>query len=65
MAFVLDREVGDAAARVELIGRGEGFRRTNVEAAATRAAMADLGRVGRELGRCQDRSEEQPGAVLA
>jgi len=39
MALVLDREVGDAATRIELVGCGKGLRRTDVEAAPTVAAV--------------------------
>ena len=65
VALVLDGQVGDAAARIELVGRGEGVGRANVEAALAAAAMVDLRRVGLDLGRGQDGAEEQPGAVLA
>src|SRR3954471_17710680 len=38
-AFVLDREVGDAAARVELVGTDDRLRRTDVDAALAGPAM--------------------------
>ena len=38
-ALVLDGEVGDAAPRIELIGRREGLGRADVEAGAAGAAM--------------------------
>ena len=65
VALVLDGQVGDAAARIELVGRGEGIGRADVEAAAAAAAMVGLGRVGLELARGEDRAEEQPRAELA
>ena len=40
--FQLDRQVGDAAARVEPIGRGKGAGRTGVEAGAAGPAMVAL-----------------------
>ena len=42
-ALMLDGEVGDAAARVELVGRGEGVGRADVEAGAAGAAIVGLG----------------------
>jgi hypothetical protein len=38
-AFVLDREVGDAAARIELVGADDGAGGTRVETAPARTAM--------------------------
>ena len=46
VALVLDRQVGDAAARIELVGRGERVGRADVEAAPAAAAVVGLGRVG-------------------
>ena len=65
VALVLDRQVGDAAARIELVGRGERLGRADVEAAAAGAAMIDLGRIRLQLRRGQDGAEEQPRAELA
>ena len=45
MALVLDRQVRDAAAGIELVGRRKRVGRTDVEAAAAGAAMVRLGRV--------------------
>jgi hypothetical protein len=44
--LVLDGEVGNAAARVDAIGRGKGLGRTGVEAGAAGAAMVAVRRVG-------------------
>ena len=63
--LVLDRQVGDAAARVEPVGRGKGRRRTDVEAGAADAAMIALGLVGRQVEIGEDRAEEQPRAEFA
>ena len=63
--LVLDGEVGDAAPRIEPVGRREGVGRADVEAGAAGAAMIGLRRVGRQLGAGEDRAEEQPGAELA
>src|SRR5690349_22566644 len=51
VSFVLDREIGDAAPRVQAIGRGKGARGTNLEAARALTAMIALGRVGRKVQR--------------
>ena len=45
-ALMLDREIGDAAPRVDPVGRGERLGRTGVEAGAALAAMVRFGRVG-------------------
>ena len=47
---VLDGEVGDAAPRIEPVGRRKSVGRADVEAGAARAAMVRLRRVGRQLG---------------
>src|SRR5207302_5602748 len=64
-ALVLDREVGDAAARIQPIWRRERRRRTYVEAGAAGATMIALGRVGRQLKGGEDGAEKQPRAILA
>ena len=46
--LVLDGEIGDAAPRIEPVGRGKRVGRADVEAGAARAAMVLLGRVRRE-----------------
>ena len=53
--LVLDGEVGDAAPRIEPVGRREGVGRADVEAGAAGAAMVVLRRVGREFGGGEDR----------
>ena len=65
VALVLDGEVGDAAARVDPVGRREGIRRADVEAAAAGAAMVHLGLVGSQIEGGEDLSQEQPGAEFA
>ena len=62
---MLDREVADAAARIEPVGGREGARRADVEAAPAAAAMVALGRIGRQVEVGQDLAQEQPGAELA
>src|SRR5690606_9940065 len=47
---VFDGEVGDAAARIELVGGGEGVRRADVEAGAAGAAGVFTDWIGREVG---------------
>src|SRR6266852_1804857 len=56
-ALVLDRQVGDAAPRIEPVGRRKRRGRTDVEAGAADAAMIGLRRVGGELERREDRAE--------
>ena len=63
--LVLDGEVGNAAARIEPVGRRESARRAGVEAGAAGAAMVVFGRVGGKRGGGEDRAEEQPGAEIA
>jgi hypothetical protein len=62
---VLDRQVRDAASRIEPVGRGEGVGRARILARAARAAAIVVRRVGGERDRAVDRAEEQPRAVLA
>ena len=64
-ALMLDRQVGDAAPRVDPVGRGERLGRTGVEAGAALSAMVRFGRVGRQLEVGEDRAQEQPGAEFA
>src|SRR6185312_11821846 len=59
---VLDRQIRDAAPRVEPVGRREGPRRTGIETGAAGAAMVGLDGVGRELEREEYLAEEKPGA---
>src|SRR5262249_19094142 len=44
-ALVLDREIGDAAARVELVGTADGLRRAHVDAALASPAAVFLRRI--------------------
>src|SRR5690606_27834423 len=62
---VLDREVGDAAACIESIGRRKGVGRTGVEAGSAGAAMLDFGVVKGEAGGGQQAAEKEPGAMRA
>ena len=49
--LVLDGEIGDAAPRIEPVGRGKGVGRADVEAGAARAAMVVLGARRRRVRR--------------
>src|SRR5882724_9029380 len=60
-ALVLDREVGDAAARVELVGADDGLRRADVDAAAAGAAMLLDRRIDGQRQVAVDLAEEEPG----
>src|SRR5687767_12327937 len=59
-AFVLDREVRDAAPGVELVGAADRLRGTDLDAALTGAAMVLLPRVEREGKIAVDLAEEEP-----
>ena len=63
--LVLDRQVRDAAPRVEPIGRREGVGRAGLEAGAAGAAMVLLRRVRLQGQGGEHRAEEQPRAVAA
>src|SRR5690606_16004883 len=63
-ALVLDREVGNAAPRIDLIGRRKGVGRAAVEAGAARAAMVPLRAIRLKLSFGEDRTKEQPGTEL-
>ena len=65
MTFVFNGEVGKTAPGVELIGRGKGFGRANIQTTLARAAVIGLGGVGRQFGRGQYRPEKQPRAMNA
>ena len=60
---MLDRQVGDAAPRVQLVRRGEGRGGAGVQAAPAVAATVLAGLVRRQVQRRVDLAQEQPGAV--
>jgi hypothetical protein len=62
---VLDREVGDAAARVELVGRDDRARRADVDAALAGAAMLADRRVAGEVERDEELAQEEERARVA
>ena len=64
-SLVFDGEVGNAAPRIELVGRGEGGGRADVEASPARAAVIDIRLIARQIGIGEDRTEEQPRSELA
>ena len=63
-AFVLDRQVRDAAPRIDLVGRREGVGRTGIETASAGAAMVLFGYIGLEREAQIDLAKKQPGAEL-
>ena len=62
---MLDREVGNAAPRIEPERRREGIGRAGGEAGAAGAAARGVRHVGRELERGVERAEEEPASVRA
>ena len=64
-ALVLDGQIGNAAPRIEPVGRGKRRGRADVEAGAAGAAVSGSGCIGRQFERGEDRAEKQPRAVLA
>ena len=64
-AVVLDRQVGDAAPRVEPVGRDDGLRRADVDAGAAAAAMRAGRRRGRQRQVDEDLAQEEHRAALA
>ncbi len=63
--LVLDRQVGDAAPRIELVGRREGVRRADVEAAPAGAAVVALGRrraAARRSVKIAPRNSQEPNS---
>ena len=56
--LVLDGQIRDAAPRIELVGRGEGRGRADVQAGVAGAAMIDIGR-HRAAGRMRRRSRRE------
>src|SRR5262249_6949961 len=65
MAFVFDRKIGDAAARIEDIGARKGFSRADFETRLAAPAMVVFGRVGRKPQIGKNRTQEEPGAKLS
>ncbi len=62
---MLDREIGNAAPRIEVVGRGKSLGRANIDAGAAMPAMVFvLGVIG-QFERREDRAEKEPRAVLA
>jgi hypothetical protein len=59
---MFDGQIGDAAARIELVGRRERLGGADLQTGAAGAAMIRLRRVGREIEREEDLAEEEPGA---
>ena len=64
-AGVLDRQVGDAARRIEPVRRGKRVGRADRQAARAGAAAVGVRFVGRDVQRGVDLAQEQPGAVRA
>ena len=62
-AAQLDRQIRDAAARVELVRRDDGLRGADVEARPARAAVLGDGRVGRQRQVRVELAEQEPRAV--
>jgi len=63
VAAMLDREIGDAAARVHHVRRDEGVGRAGIEAAPAGAAAIPLKRqIGREGGIGENHADEREGA---
>ncbi|MCY1366775.1 hypothetical protein D9M69_536810 [compost metagenome] len=62
---MLDGQVGDAAARIEPVGRDDGARGADVEAAVAIAAVARFGRIGRQRDIDQDLAQEEHRAAVA
>src|SRR5262249_32955218 len=64
-ALVLDREIGNAAPRIEPVGLRKRRRWTDVEAGAALPAMVPFGRIRFDRKRGEDRAEKQPRPVAA
>ena len=62
---MFDGEVGDAARRIEPVGRRESIGRADVEAACAGAAAVRMRFVGRDVERGVDLAQEQPRAMSA
>src|SRR5690606_3952455 len=64
-AGILDGEIGNAASRIEPVGRDDGLRGTDLHAAAARAAMGDFRFVGGQVEIGVQLAEEEPRARIA
>ena len=62
---MLDREVGDAAPRIEPIGRREGVGRAGALAGVAAAAARVRWRIGGQRQGGHQRAQQQPGAIAA
>ena len=62
---VFDCQIGNAAPRIEPVGRREGRRGAGVEAGPARAAMVALGGIDRQFQRGEDRPKKEPRSQLA
>src|SRR5712672_52815 len=58
--LVLDRQIGNAAPRIELVGRRKCRSRADILARGAGAAMIDVALIARQVGCAEDRAEEQP-----
>ena len=65
VVLVLDREIGNSEPRIDLVRRGKGIRRTDIQAVGTGAAAVRLRLVRLQLQRREDRAEKKPGAEFA
>ena len=65
MALMLDREIGDAAPGIQLIRRGKGVGRADIEAGTAGAAMVGFRIIGLEHRIGEDGPQEEPIAKLA
>ena len=63
--LVLDRQIRDAAPRIEFVRRRKGVGRAGVETAPAAAAVVFLAEIGLELEAQINLAEEQPGAETA
>jgi len=61
---MFDRQIRDAAARIEHVRTRKGFGRTDVETGMTGAAMIHLRLVGQKRQVGEDRAQKEPGAEL-
>ena len=64
-AFAFDRQIGDAAPRIELVGGGQGICGAGGQAGCAAAAMIRVRRVGRQVQGGEDFAEEKPGTMGA